>query len=66
MAALTAELLEWNHAVIKLLILSHDDLLVVTLADDYTCVTPAEIVHAPEGINGKEETVDRVSENKQE
>ena len=56
----TAKLLERNHALVELLILSQNDLLVVTFSDDETCVTPTEVIHAPEGIHWKEETVHRV------
>ena len=49
---LTAELLERNHRFIELLIIVHDDFLVASLADDETSVTPTEVVHIPEGVDG--------------
>jgi len=58
---LTAKFLEWNHRVIVLLIFIHENLLVITFADDQTCVSPTEIIHAPERIDRQEETVNRVS-----
>lgn len=57
----TAELLQGDHAFIKLLILCHDHLLVVTLADDHTSVTPAEVIHTPKRVNRQKETVDRIT-----
>lgn len=60
----TAELFQRDHTVIELLVLSHDDLLVVTFTDDQTRVTPTEVVHTPEGVYGQEETVNRVSKKK--
>lgn len=57
----TAEFLEGNHRFVPLFIIIHDDLLIAALTDDETCVTPAEVVHTPEGIDRKEETVHRIS-----
>lgn len=57
---LTAEFLQRNHRVVELLVVVHDDLLVVTFADNQTSVTPAEVIHAPEGVNWQEETVHRI------
>lgn len=57
----TTELLERNHRVVKLLILIHQHLLFFTLSDDNAGITPAEFVHAPEGIDWEEEAVYRVS-----
>ena len=57
----TAEFLEGDHRFVPLFIIIHYNLLVATLTDDETCVTPAEVVHAPEGIDRKEETVHRIS-----
>jgi len=53
----TAEFLEGDHRFVPLLIVIHDNLLVATLTDDEACVTPAEVVHTPEGIDRKEEAV---------
>ena len=58
----TTEFLERNHRLVILLLIVHDDLLVITFTDNKTSVTPAEIIHAPEGINREEETVHRVPE----
>ena len=58
---LTAELLERDHRFVELFILSHHDLLVVTFADNQTRVTPAEVIHTPEGVDREEETVHRIS-----
>ena len=57
----TAEFLERNHGIVILLVVVHDDLLVVAFTNDQTSVTPTEVIHAPEGIDGEEETVHRVS-----
>lgn len=43
----TTELLQRNHALIKLLVFSHNNFLVVTLSDNDTSITPTEVVHAP-------------------
>jgi len=59
----TAELLERDHRLVELFIVSNDNLLVATLADDDTSVAPREVVHAPERVNGQEERVNRVSES---
>ena len=56
----TAEFLEGDHRFVPLLVIVHDDLLVATLTDDKACVTPGEVVHTPEGIDRKEETIHRV------
>ena len=56
----TAELLEGDHRLVPLLIVVHDDLLVTALTDDEACVTPTKVIHAPEGIDRKEKTVDGI------
>ena len=60
---LTAELLQWNHGVVELLVVVHDDLLVVAFTDNETRVTPTEVVHAPERVDRQEERVDRVRQD---
>ena len=60
---LTAELLERYHGLVELLILVGDDLLLLPFSNNNTSVTPTELVHAPEGIDGQEETVDRVEQD---
>lgn len=54
-AGRTAEFLEGDHRVVKVLVLRHLDYLILTLADDDARVTPAEVVHAPEGVDWEEE-----------
>ena len=44
----TAEFLEGDHRFVPLLIVVHDNFLVAPLTDDEACVTPTEVVHAPE------------------
>ena len=63
MCTLTAELLERNHGVVELLVIVHDDLLIIAFANNKTGVTPTEVVHAPESVDREEETVDRVRED---
>jgi len=53
----TTEFLEGDHRFVPLLIIIHDDLLVAALTDNEARVTPTEVVHTPEGIDWKEETV---------
>ena len=57
----TAKLLQGNHALVKLFVFSDNDLLVVTFSDNHTSVTPTKVVHAPEGVDWQEETVNWVS-----
>ena len=56
----TAELLQGYHGVIELLVVIHNDFLVVAFTDDETSVTPTEVVHAPERVHGKKQTVHRI------
>lgn len=56
----TAEFLEWDHRLVILVVVVHDNLLVATLANDQTRVTPTEVVHTPEGVDREEQTVHRV------
>jgi hypothetical protein len=56
----TTELLERYHRIIEFLILVHDDFLVFTLPDNQASVTPTKFVHAPEGVDRKEEAVHRI------
>lgn len=53
----TAKFLERDHRFVPLLIIIHDDLLIATLTDNEARVTPTEVVHTPEGIDRKEETI---------
>ena len=57
----TAELLQRDHGLVVLLLIVHDDLLVAAFTDDQASVTPAEVIHTPEGIDREEETVHRIS-----
>lgn len=57
----TTEFFERNHGLVELLILVRDDLLVLAFTNNNASVTPTELVHAPERIDRKEETVNRVS-----
>jgi hypothetical protein len=57
-----AELGKRDGRLVERLILSLEDLLRTTLPDDDTGVSPSEVVEAPEGVDGKEEGVDRVGE----
>ena len=54
----TTELLDGNHRIVKLLIIIHDHLLFLHSAQ--TCVTPAELIHTPEKVDGQEETVHKL------
>jgi hypothetical protein len=60
LTVLTAELLERYHGLVELLILVGDNFLLLPFSNDDTRVTPTKLVHAPEGVDGEEETVDRV------
>lgn len=42
---LTLEALVWDHRIVKHLIVLIDDRLLVALANDFTGVTPTEVVH---------------------
>jgi hypothetical protein len=57
----TTEFLERYHGFIILVVLVYNDLFVAALTNNKTGITPTEIVHAPERINGQEETVDYVA-----
>ena len=57
----TTELLQRDHTLVVLLVVVHDDLLVVAFTNNETRVTPTEVIHAPERVDRKEETVDRIS-----
>ena len=59
----TTELFERNHGFVEFLLV-RDDLLVLALTNNDTGVTPTELVHAPERIDGKEETVNRISDRR--
>ena len=45
---LTAEFFKRYHGIVELLIFIHEDLLVATLSNDQTGISPTEVVHAPE------------------
>lgn len=56
----TAEFLERNHRLIELLIFINHHLLAGPFANDETGITPSKVIHAPEGVYGQQEAVDRI------
>ena len=54
----TTELLEGNRGIVKVLMIIHDHLLF--LHSPQMCVTPTELIHTPERLDGQEEAVHRV------
>ena len=57
----TAKFLEGNHGLVELFIFIDHHLLAGPFPDDKTRITPSEVIHAPEGIYGQQEAVDRIS-----
>lgn len=57
----TTKLLDGDHGIIKLLVFVRDNLFILAFTDDDTRITPAELVHAPEGIDRQKEAVDGVT-----
>src|SRR6266436_4328800 len=56
----TAEFLEGNHGFIELFIFVDHHLLAGPFTNDQTRITPPKVIHAPEGIYGQQEAVDRI------
>jgi hypothetical protein len=56
----TAKFLERNHGLVELFIFINHHLLAGPFANDQTRIPPSEVIHAPEGIYGQQEAVDRI------
>jgi hypothetical protein len=56
----TAKFLERNHGLVELFIFINHHLLAGSFANDQTRITPSKVIHAPEGIYGQQEAVDRI------
>ena len=64
---LTVPLLVRNHGFVELHFVGiTDNLFVLSVIQDDTCITPTELVHAPERVQRQEETVNRVSKRTSE
>ncbi|KIL57146.1 hypothetical protein M378DRAFT_172100, partial [Amanita muscaria Koide BX008] len=51
------EAFEGYHGVVELLVFFNEDFLLPSFTNQETGVAPTELVHEPEGIDGKEEAV---------
>lgn len=56
----TAKFLERNHGLVELFIFINHHLLAGPFANDQTRIPPSKVIHAPEGIYGQQEAVDRI------
>jgi hypothetical protein len=56
----TAKFLERNHGLVELFIFINHYLLAGPFANDQTRIPPSKVIHAPEGIYGQQEAVDRI------
>lgn len=61
---LTAELLERYHGVVKVLGLGSHYGFILALANHNSSISPAEIVHVPERVDGKEEGVNGITSSR--